>query len=320
MIGHGMMGRWHSLTLQNETDCRLHSLVGRRAEPTEAFAEEFGYANAFTSLEDALAQPDIDVVVVASPSERHYGDALTALQRGHHVLVEIPMAMTLANAQNLVDAAAQVGRWLGVVYPMRMMPTMTQLRARLLGGKEQLRFINARFFIERWQNIGATGYQRSWTDNLVWHHLGHLVDFCLWLADTPVTRVETFMPDVDETTGTPMHAVITMETADKRSLIVHGTYAGHDAVCETLIMTDRDCYRVDVVRSELVTGGGSEPLQSEQDDCAAALRDFLDSVRDGRDPAISGCGVIKTMTVLDQVQSAWDQRFGTQSIPGRQLS
>ena len=42
--------------------------------------------------------------------------------------------------------------------------------------------IECRFIIKRWENVGYTGYCRSWTDNLLWHHLGHLVDFAFWLT------------------------------------------------------------------------------------------------------------------------------------------
>jgi 2-hydroxy-4-carboxymuconate semialdehyde hemiacetal dehydrogenase len=96
MIGHGMMGRWHSEALKSRTDCRLRLLIGRRPEPTEKFAQEFGYRRWSTSLDDLLNEPEIDVVVIASPSEDHAAMAIKALKSGKHTLVEIPLTGDLA--------------------------------------------------------------------------------------------------------------------------------------------------------------------------------------------------------------------------------
>ena len=64
MVGYGMMGVWHGDALAG-TDCRLHTLVGRRAEPSEEFARRYGYARWTLDLDEALADPAIDVVIIA---------------------------------------------------------------------------------------------------------------------------------------------------------------------------------------------------------------------------------------------------------------
>ena len=64
-IGHGMMGVWHSEALV--ADAR-YSLVGRRAEPTAEFAARYGYRRWTIDLEEALADPKVDAVIVANPS------------------------------------------------------------------------------------------------------------------------------------------------------------------------------------------------------------------------------------------------------------
>src|SRR5688572_20073695 len=90
MVGHGMMGIWHSEALLREPDCQLHTVVGRPAGPggepaqgagrqpgsTEEFATRYGYKKWTTSLDEALDDPEVDVVVVAGPSETHAEMAL----------------------------------------------------------------------------------------------------------------------------------------------------------------------------------------------------------------------------------------------------
>ena len=317
MVGHGMMGRWHSEALRQRPDCRLHTLVGRRAEPTEAFAREFGYQSWSTDLTRTLADPAIDLVVVATPSEAHAANAIEVLQSGRDTLLEIPVGMDLAEARAVADAVQASGRRLSLVYPMRMMPDMQALRARIAAGEERVRMIECRFVIRRWENVGATGYRRSWTDNLLWHHLSHLVDFAMWLTDEPARTVWGHLPAPDPHTGTPMDAAVGVATEAGQTLLFLGSYAGHRPVCDALVLTDRDCYQIDTVRSTLATAAGVAALRPEKDDCAAVLHDFVDAVAAGRAPAITARSVLPMMAVLQAVQDQWDAAHGSRTIPGR---
>jgi 2-hydroxy-4-carboxymuconate semialdehyde hemiacetal dehydrogenase len=317
IVGYGMMGRWHSEALKGRKDCRLYSLVGRRAEPTAAFAKEFGFRACYTNLGECLSDPAIDAVIVASPSEEHAGNSMAALASGKHVLVEIPIAMSEAHAERMIGNAESRNLKLAAVYPMRMMPDMIALRGRLEGGEERLRMIDSRFIIKRWENVGWTGYRRSWTDNLLWHHLGHLVDFALWLAGSAVVSVSGYQPAPDPRTGTPMDASIIVATEADHSMAFIGSYAGHRPICGTLILTDRDCYQIDAITNTLKTETGITQMADEQADCAAALHDFLDAVRDNRPPAISCRSTLPAMRVLQRIQDSWEARPGIRSIPGR---
>ena len=167
VIGHGMMGVWHSEALPIAS---RYMVIGRRAKPTEEFAAKYGFQRWSVALNEALADPRIDTVIVANPSELHAETALRCLEAGKPTLVEIPIAMSYTDAARVVDAAERLGLPLGVVHPMRFRRERAELRERLAAGKEHVRHIHGRFFIHRLVNIGATGYHRSWIDNLLWHH------------------------------------------------------------------------------------------------------------------------------------------------------
>ena len=317
MVGHGMMGQWHSETLATQPDCVLHTVVGRRPGPTQTFATLHRYRYATTDLESALCNPAIDVVIVASPSEQHYWMNRMALEHGKHVFSEIPIGMSAREAEQIADLADRRSLHFGVGYPMRMMPDMLSLHDRLRSGAESMRLVNASFIIRRWENIGATGYRRSWTDNILWHHLGHFVDFALWLSGSSVAEVYGFLPRLDERTRAPMDAVATARTESDHSLMFVGSYRGHRSICESIVLTDRDCYRVDTVASTLTTQAGTVPLRPEKDDCAATLLDLLCAVREGRRPAITACDVLPAMRLMQVVQDGWDAVHGAPSIEGR---
>lgn len=319
MVGHGMMGTAHTEALRG-APCTLHTIVGRRPEPTQAFALRYGYRHWTTDLAEALENPQIDVVILTNPSDMHAQTALAALAAGKHTLVEIPLAMSLADAERIVQLAKDKQLNLGVVHPLRMRTEMTDLRQRSLAGKEHIRHIQGRFFIRRLENVGATGYRRSWTDNLLWHHLAHLCDFGLWMLGEPVRRIHSFMSPADPRTGTPMDACITVETDADQTFVCTGSYYGSESLSEVLVVTDGDSYRWDIQASTLTTGAGTRSVAHEMVDNAQVARDFVESVRLGREPVVSGESVLPVMRLLQLVQDRWDAEHGRHSVPGRTLS
>ena len=319
MVGYGMMGAWHSDALK-EIDCRLHTLVGRRAEPAAAFAGRYGYDRWTVDFAEALADEEIDIVILATPSEMHAEGAIASLAAGKHTLVEIPIAMNLADSERVVEAAKESGVTLGVVHPMRVRREMIDLRQRLVSGEEHARHVEGRFFIHRLENVGGTGYRRSWTDNLLWHHTTHLLDLSLWLLNEPVRQVHSFMPLPDPKTGIPMELFLAIETDKNQSLVCTGSYYSREFIFEEFVITDRESYRMNVTESTLTTGEGTRSTAEQAANCGHVTQDFVEAVKEGRQPAITGESVLPAMRVLQAVQDQWDRRHGARSIPGRRLA
>lgn len=321
MIGYGMMGTWHSEALRDQ-DCCLHTLVGRRPEAVKEFAQRYDYQKYTTDLNEALADPEVDAVIVASPSEQHAEMALACIEQGKPTLLEIPIAMNLADAERVVAAAEQHDVMLAMVHPLRFPPQREPLRQRIAAGEEHIRHIAGRFFIHRLSNVGATGYQRSWTDNLLWHHITHLLDFGLWMlepVDSPIRirDVYSHYPALDPNTGIPMETIIVIETEADQTLLVSGSYYSSERLYDTFIVTDQDSYRFNILDATLTTKAGSETVMKEQDNCALATQDFIAALREGRAPKVPGRSVLPAMRILQQVQDRWDEKYGVQSLPGR---
>lgn len=313
------MGVWHSEALSVAS---RYMVIGRRAEPTEEFAAKYGFQRWSVALNEALADPRIDTVIVANPSELHAETALRCLEAGKPTLVEIPLAMSYTDAARVVDAAERLGLPLGVVHPMRFRRERAELRERLAAGKEHVRHIHGRFFIHRLVNIGATGYHRSWIDNLLWHHTTHLLDLGLWMLaveGAPLREVTCFMPAPDAGTGIPMEVVLMIVTEADQSLITTGSYYSRERLYDTLIVTDHDSYRLQVMENALITGDGERAIESEQENCSRCTRDWVASLEEGRPPWVPGRDVLPTMEVLQQVQDRWDAAHGVQVLPGRPL-
>jgi len=319
MVGYGMMGDWHSAALERH-NVVLHTLVGRRAEAADEFAARYGYRHVKTSLDAALADPEIDAVVLGSPSEHHEDQAIRCLTAGKHTLIEIPIAMSLAGAERVVAAGEASGKTYGVCHPMRHRRERESLIARLKSGEEHVRHIAGRFFIKRLVNIGATGYRRSWIDNILWHHFCHFVDLATFLlANDPIVRVQSHLGPLHPATGTPMECVVLGETANGASVTVHGSYHATFRLYDKLIVTDRETYLFDILGNSLRTETGTVAIETEQINCAHVIDDFLAAIREQRQPLTSGPSVLPAMRILQTVQDAWDALYDAQALPGRDL-
>jgi 2-hydroxy-4-carboxymuconate semialdehyde hemiacetal dehydrogenase len=346
LVGHGMMGVWHSEALKRNPDARLHTVVGRSRPPesgggseavsdqpaagrrppsTETFATRYGYRNWTTDFDQAVTDPDVDIVIIAGPSETHVEMSVKALEAGKHVLVEIPIAMNLEGAEQVVGAARERGLILGVSHPMRYRQERHPVVERIRAGEERLTHTHGRFYIHRLQNVGATGLQRSWTDNILWHHSTHLVDIGLWMvsggdlatADERIRDVYSFYPAVEPRTGIPMEIALVVETHDDQTVMCTGSYYSTQRIYDVLAVTDRDSYLVDELRSTLTTGDGERPIPTEQENAELIAPDFVAAVKEKRDPLVPGWSVLPAMRVLHRVQEKWDSKHGRRLLPGR---
>lgn len=90
----------------------LAAVGSRRRESAEAFAAEHGVARAYGSYAELVEDPEVDVVYIGTPHTLHLDDARLAFEAGKHVLCEKPLAMNLAEAEEMVALARQHDRFL----------------------------------------------------------------------------------------------------------------------------------------------------------------------------------------------------------------
>ena len=185
------------------------------------------------------------------------------------------------------------------------------------GGRGADPHVQGRFFIHRLQNVGATGLQRSWTDNILWHHTTHLVDIGLWMvaggdmatAEDRIRNVYAAYPPIEPRTGIPMELVLVIETHDDQTILSNGSYYAHNRIYDVLARTDRDDYHVDELTSLITTAEGERPIPTEQENAELIAPEFVEAVRDGREPFVPGWSVLPAMRVLHRVQ----ERVGRQA-------
>lgn len=112
----------------------LVAVGSRSAGGAERFADEFGVAHAHSSYDDLVADPDIDIVYIATPHPFHADNALLALDAGKHVLVEKPFTLNQAEVARVCDAAAERGLLAMEAMWTRYLPHMVRIRELLAAG------------------------------------------------------------------------------------------------------------------------------------------------------------------------------------------
>jgi predicted dehydrogenase len=122
------------------TDLRLTGsgvavAVGSRSlESADRFADEFGIASRHGGYEELVADPDIDVIYVATPHPMHYDNAILALLAGKHVLVEKPFTMNAAQAREVAGVAREHGLFAMEAMWTRFLPHVAVIRGWLARG------------------------------------------------------------------------------------------------------------------------------------------------------------------------------------------
>lgn len=301
-VGYGSIAVEHVKAFRQLEDVGFDTVVGRVPESTEAFAREHGFAHTTLELNEALARPEIDAVVICSPSDVHAAQTEAALRAGKHVLVEIPLGMNLADCQRVAAVAREVDRTLMVAHTQRFFPALQELRRRIEAGELQPHHLVCRWFFLRRANVNWKGRQRSWTDNLLWHHACHVVDAALWLLGGEGEDVRAQFGPPSPELDIPLDLDVAFRASNGALVSVSMSYNSHwpvhDYICvgeeETLCFTGGELQGPDgtVFRPE-----EPQPIREQN-------REFVAAVREGREPSVSADAVLPAMRVL---QAAQDQ-------------
>lgn len=311
IVGYGQIAELHTSITAREGH-RLSWLVGRRREPTEAFARRHGFARSTTSLDTALADPEVDAVILCTPNDQHAGQALRCLEAGKHALVEIPLAMSYVEGERVAELARATGLTVMVAHTHRYLGAMRRVRERVAAGEATFHHIIARYLLLRRENVGSSGYVRSWTDNLLWHHAHHSTDIVLWLLGVQAAdEVEVALAQIrpDPKAGTPLELTLVLHTANDQLGTIAASYNNDmGQIYDYFLTGPGETLRIE--QNVLRDRGGilfdqrADP--AEVDGRVLQNREFFAAVREHRPAAISADSVLPALRVLQRAQDQYD--------------
>ncbi len=128
ILGPGKIAKKFALGLQFVPEASLVAVASRSADKAAAFAAEFNIPRAYGSYEALAADPEVDVVYVATPNSMHYENSMLCLKSKKAVLCEKRFTLNARQAQELVDCARQENVFLMEAIWARFLPPMGQVR------------------------------------------------------------------------------------------------------------------------------------------------------------------------------------------------
>jgi 2-hydroxy-4-carboxymuconate semialdehyde hemiacetal dehydrogenase len=204
LAGQGAFGIKHLEAIKNIPDVRVDSVIGGSPDSTREVAERFGIPHWTTDFEETLARPGLDAVIIASPTQIHREQAERAMRAGKHVLVEIPIADSLEDAEALERVSRETRRIAMAGHVRRFNPSHQYVHKRIERGEFNVQQMDVQTYFFRRTNTNALGQPRSWTDHLLWHHACHTVDLFQWQTGGTAEIAQAVQGPIHPTLGIAM--------------------------------------------------------------------------------------------------------------------
>lgn len=307
IIGSGMIARYHATAIANTPGARLVAMAVSRPERVAQAQADFGVP-AFSDLNDLLKQPDVDVVCIATPSGLHKEQGVAAARAGKHILVEKPIALSLEDADELIEACKSNSVKMASALQRRTDPNFAEVRAaieagelgRLVMGNLVMPYMRTQAYYD------SAAWRGTWAldgGGALMNQGIHLVDLLVW-----------FMGDVAEVYAHAATLTHQIEVEDNVTASLRFKNGALGSILATTSATPGFPHRVEVygdvagVQLEgenVMRWEGSKPRvapASEKADAGAAasptgistaghtrlIGDLVDAIHNDRTPMISG--------------------------------
>ena len=134
LFGCGWIQDFHARGVLAFPGAELVAVANHREETARAFAERHGIARVTTDWESLAADGEVDAAIVATPNTLHAPQSIALLRNGKHVLVEKPMATSVAECDRMIDTAHGSGAHLMVAHCWRFRDEVIAMRDRIAAG------------------------------------------------------------------------------------------------------------------------------------------------------------------------------------------
>ncbi|MBL6779701.1 MAG: Gfo/Idh/MocA family oxidoreductase [Rhodobacteraceae bacterium] len=305
---YGAFGMKHLDALDNIEGVTVTSVMGPSEDKIKALAEARGIGHSATDLNECLKRDDVDAVILATPTQLHAEQAIASMRAGKPVLIEIPMADSLADSEKICHVQKETGVLAMAGQVRRFNPSHQWIHAKIAAGELKVQQMDVQTYFFRRTNMNAKGEPRSWTDHLLWHHACHTVDLfqyqtgevvsdCFGLEGPHHPELGIAM-DMSIGMKTPSGAICTLSLSFNndgplgtffRYICDHGTYiARYDD------LYDGRENQIDL-SDVAVSNNGIELID----------REFIAAIKEGREPNGSVHDTLDAMRTLDRIEKSF---------------
>ena len=305
LAGAGAFGIKHLDGIRHIDGVEVVSLVSRDIDKTREVAAKYGIAHTSTDLADSLALPEVDAVILCTPTQMHAGQTLACLRAGKHVQVEIPLADALADAEAVLAEQQRSGLVAMCGHTRRFNPSHQWVHNKVVAGEFNIQQMDVQTYFLRRSNMNALGQARSWTDHLLWHHAAHTVDLFAYQCGSPVVQANAVQGPIHSGLGIAMDMSIQLKAANGAICTLSLSF-NNDGPLGTFFRYIGDTGTYLARYDDLFTG---KDEQIDVSQVAVSMngielqdREFFAAIREGREPNSSLAQVLPCYRVLHRLE------------------
>ena len=305
LAGAGAFGIKHLDGIKNIDGVEVVSLIGREFDKTKEVADKYGIGHVTTDLADSLALSEVDAVILCTPTQMHASQSIACLKAGKHVQVEIPLADSWKDAEEVVRLAKESGKVAMCGHTRRFNPSHQWVNHKIKAGELNIQQMDVQTYFFRRTNMNALGQARSWTDHLLWHHAAHTVDLFAYQAGSPIVKANAVQGPIHPILGIAMDMSIQLQAANGAICTLSlsfnndgplGTYFRYIGDTGTYLARYDDLFsgkeeQIDV--SKVAVSMNGIELQD---------REFFAAIKEGREPNASVSQVLPCYKVLHNLE------------------
>ena len=305
LAGAGAFGIKHLDGIKNIDGVEVVSLISRDLGKTREVADKYGIAHITTDLADSLALPEVDAVILCTPTQMHASQSIQCLKAGKHVQVEIPLADSWKDADEVVALQKQTGLVAMCGHTRRFNPSHQWVNQKIKAGEFNIQQMDVQTYFFRRTNMNALGQPRSWTDHLLWHHAAHTVDLFAYQCGSPIVKANAVQGPIHPALGIAMDMSIQLKAANGAICTLSlsfnndgplGTFFRYIGDTGTYLARYDDLFsgkeeKIDV--SKVAVSMNGIELQD---------REFFAAIREGREPNASVAQVLPCYKVLHDLE------------------
>jgi len=305
LAGAGAFGMKHIDALNKIEDVEVVSVVGRSPATLKETADKYGIKHMTTELSEALALPGVDAVLLCTPTQMHATQAIQCLLAGKHVMVEIPMADSLADSEELCRVQAETGLVAMAGHTRRFNPSHQWVHKKIQAGEFNLQQMDVQTYFFRRTNMNALGQPRSWADHLLWHHACHTVDLFAYQTGQTITKVNAIEGPIHPVLGIAMDMSLQLKVASGAICTLSLSFNNNGPLGTFFrYIGDTGTY---VARYDDLFDGYDKPIDVTKVDVSMngielQDREFIAAIREDREPNASVQQCLPAMRVLHEAE------------------
>ena len=301
LAGHGAFGIKHLEAMAKIPGIEVISLAGSNVESAREVARQWKIPHFTADLAESLAQPGLDAVILTTPTQMHAAQGVECMRAGKHVMIEIPMADSVADSERLVQTQKETGVVAMAGHTRRFNPSHQWVHKRIRAGEIKLLQMDVQTYFFRRTNMNALGKPRSWTDHLLWHHACHTVDLFGYQTGERISQSFALQGPKHPTLGIAMDMCIGLKNASGAICTLSLSF-NNDGPLGTFFryICDNGTY---IARyDELLDGKNNSIDVSKVDVSMNGIelqdREFFAAIREGREPNASLAQCLPAMQTL----------------------